>query len=399
MGSARASNTRGCSRTSGRSGRRRPRNRSSATSAIGTTPGGSSMLDRAKLPRPEPSAGMQAYIHERHERLALDRRCFENWKRYLRAERGEAAVDYLPIKLDVENVSRCNFACTMCVVASWPKGKRADDMSVAQFLDLLDEQYGLLEIKLNGLGEALLAGEQFFSMIRAARSRRIWVRVTTNGSLLHLRENYRKLIASGVNEIDISIDGADAATFEKIRVGLNFERVKLGVRMLNDHCRSLGIVRTKMWTLVQKLNVRDLARHVSLAAELGFRHLVFSLQLHGWGHDELAERNAGEQVAVDDEMLWGLVGLGELRGIRVSFWDVSEKFEARPGKRCPWPFERAVVTSDLRTVPCCMIGEPDAFEIGKGKPFLENWRGDEYRAFRQAHLDGNIPSICKACYR
>jgi pyrroloquinoline quinone biosynthesis protein E len=272
-------------------------------------------------------------------------------------------------------------------------------MPLAAFKQLIDEQYGLVEIKLNGLGEALLQGDDYFEMISYARERRIWVRMTTNASLLHLRDNARKLIASGVNEIDISIDGADAPTFEGIRIQSDFGRVTANCKLLNALLAGAGKPSAKMWTLVQRANYVRLEEHVHLAAGLGFRHLVFSMQLHGWGSDALAERNRGEMVHLDDGRLQELVALGEQFGVRVSFWDVSEKFEATPGKRCPWPFERAVVTSDLRTVPCCMIGDPDAFELGKGQSFLQAWSGDEYRAFRQAHLDGQIPQVCTGCYR
>lgn len=350
------------------------------------------------LPRPEPSAGVAAYEAEREARLAFDPRTRENFERYRAGRRAE--VDYLPVKLDIENVSRCNFACTMCVVSTWPKGKRAEDMPLSAFKQLIDEQYGLVEIKLNGLGEALMQGDEYFEMIRYARSKRIWVRMTTNASLLHLRENYRKLIDSGVNEIDISIDGADAATFEGIRIQGDFERVRKNCALLHTYCEGREVVRTKMWTLVQKANVKRLPEHVELAAKLGFKHLVFSLQMHGWGDDKLAERNRKEMVDVDQRTLHALVGLGKMLGVRVSFWDVSAKFDATaPETLCPWPFERAVVTSDLRTVPCCMIGDPDAFELGAGESFLTAWIGAEYRAFRQAHLDGEIPKVCRGCYR
>jgi len=352
------------------------------------------------LPRPEPSAGVAAYDAERIACLALDRRKRLNWARAFGARRHGAAVDYLPTRLDIENVSRCNFACTMCAVSNWPKGTRARDMCLHEFKALIDEQYGLVEIKLNGLGEALMQGDDYFEMIRYARERRIWVRMTTNASLLHLRDNYRKLIDSGVNEIDISVDGADAPTFEGIRIQGDFDRVAANCALLNRHCADLGIVRTKMWTLVQKGNAHNLLRHVSLAATLGFKHLVFSLQLHGWADPALEARNATEQVTVAEASLWALVRAGELSGVRVSFWDVSEKFSTdAPEHLCPWPFDRAVVTSDLRTVPCCMIGDPDKFEIGRGKTFLENWTGAEYRAFRQAHLDGHVPQVCRGCYR
>ena len=357
------------------------------------------------LPRPEPAAGVAAYQAERQARLRYDQRTLENYDRYL-AGRGRADVDYLPVKLDIENVSRCNFACSMCVVSTWPKGKRAEDMPLSKFKELIDEQYGLVEIKLNGLGEALMQGDEYFEMIRYARSKRIWVRMTTNASLLHLRDNYRKLIDSGVNEIDISIDGADAQTFEGIRIQGDFSRVAANCGLLNAYAASVGKPSAKAWTLVQKANAgalepryAGLAKYIELAARLGFQQLVFSLQMHGWGSDDLAQRNRGEMVHIPAWRLHELCDIGAESGVRVSFWDVAEKFEAASGKRCPWPFERAVITSDSRTVPCCMIGTPDAFEIGAGRSFMQAWTGEEYRAFRQAHLDGDIPKPCKGCYR
>ena len=348
------------------------------------------------LPRPEPSAGLAAYDKELAARLALDERCRENYQRYNR-RRLTADPDYLPVKLDIEGVSRCNFACTMCAVSKWSKGKRAGDMSLECFKRLIDGQYGLVEIKLNGIGEPLMAGDKFFEMIRYARSKRIWVRITTNASLLHLRENYKKLVDSDVNEIDISIDGHDAPTFEGIRIQSDASRVFKNCQLLNDYCLEKGIVRTKMWTLVQKANHRNLEEHVHLAVRLGFRNLVFSLQMHGWGDSDLEARNKAEMVELSETELQRLVSLGKPLGVRVAFWDVSAKFDSE--NLCPWPFERAVVTSDSRTVPCCMIGDPDKFELGKGMSFLKTWKSDEYRDFRAAHLSGQIPSVCRACYK
>lgn len=347
------------------------------------------------LPRPEPSAGLEAYQAELEARL-LDEKCRENYQRF-KTRRLTADPDYLPVKLDIENVSRCNFACSMCAVSKWKKGTRAKDMSLECFKRLIDEQIGLVEIKLNGIGEPLMQGDDYFEMIRYARQKRIWVRMTTNASLLHLRGNYRKLVDSGVNEIDISIDGADKPTFEGIRIQGDFDRVASNCRLLNDYTQSLGITRTKMWTLVQRGNYERLEEHVHLAKKLGFKNLVFSLQLHGWGDGLLEARNRAEMVEVDPQRLEALVSTGKGLGVRVSFWDVSDKFDAE--HLCPWPFERAVVTSDSRTVPCCMIGDPDKFELGKGLSFMKAWKSDEYKDFRASHLAGQIPEVCRGCYK
>lgn len=351
-------------------------------------------MTRMPLPLPEPSQGVQAYADERIACLALDQRKRENFMRYHATSRRGAVVDYLPIKLDIENVSRCNFKCTMCAVAGWKKGKRAEDMSLECFKRLIDEQYGLVEIKLNGLGEALMQGDDYYEMIRYARARRIWVRMTTNASLLGVNDNYKKLADSGVNEIDISIDGADAETFEAIRVGGSYKHVIRNCKLLNDY---LPAPRSKMWTLVQARNAHNLKAHVKLAAELGFKHLIFSLSLHGWGDDALAKQNDAASFELTGHELKELIAEGDEHDVRVAFWDVADKFDAE--HLCPWPFERAVVTSDSRVTPCCMIGDPDAYEISGGKSFNAVWLGSDYQRFREAHLQGKIPNVCKGCYK
>jgi pyrroloquinoline quinone biosynthesis protein E len=267
-------------------------------------------------------------------------------------------------------------------------------MSLECFKNLIDAQYGLVEIKLNGLGEALMQGDDYFEMIRYARSKRIWVRMTTNASLLGVNDNYKKLADSGVNEIDISIDGADAETFEAIRVGGSYRHVIKNCKQLNDY---LAKPRSKMWTLVQARNAHNLKAHVRLAADIGFKHLVFSLSMHGWGDDVLAKQNDAASFELTPHELQELIAEGVRMNVRVAFWDVADKFTK--DNPCPWPFERAVVTSDSRVTPCCMIGDPDALEISGGNSFAKIWYGVEYQAFRLAHLQGIIPSACKGCYK
>ncbi|MEQ8584517.1 MAG: radical SAM protein [Thalassobaculaceae bacterium] len=357
------------------------------------------------LPSPDPAAGLKAYRDERAACLRADRRRWDNYRRYRTSSRRDERPDYLPIKLDIENVSRCNFRCTMCSVSQWPKGRRAGDMPLEAFKALIDAQTGLVEIKLQGMGEPLLQRAPFFEMIRYARARRIWVRTTTNGSLLHLNDNIAKLVAADPNEVQISIDGATAPVYEAVRVGSVFDRVMHNIAGLNAAFEVAGMTRTKMWTVVQQANRHELADLVRLAAALGFRSQVFSLELVDWGLESW--RAANDRVTVTDELdpheLLALVTLGESLGVRVQFWHTTEKYTTDSAAGlCPWPFERAFVGSDGRIVPCCTIGNPDVLEIaGDGARvggFYNIWSGDGYARFRRAHLDGRIPKACRSCY-
>jgi len=247
----------------------------------------------------------------------------------------------------------------------------------------------------------LLQGETYFEMIRYARARHIWVRTVTNASLLHARDNYKKLIDSGVNEVQISIDGASSEVYEAIRRKGKFDLVTENCRRINAYCRTQNLKRTKMWTVVQQLNVDQLEQLVEYAAMVGFESQVFSLQVLPWGSESVAARNrlANAESRLEISRLEGLTRLGDSLGVHVAFWNTTEKFSNEtPQQLCPWPFERAYISSDLRTVPCSMIGNPDFFELGPSLALKEVWEGEEYARFRRSHIEGNPPEICRKCY-
>jgi MoaA/NifB/PqqE/SkfB family radical SAM enzyme len=354
------------------------------------------------LPTPEPVPDVHTYLRERRISLSRSTPRLKNYIAYMRSARRSAEINYLPIRLDFENVSRCNFACTMCTVSEWHKGIRAADMPLEDFKRLIDEQYGLIEIKIQGLGEPTLQRDAYFEMIKYARSKNIWVRTTTNASLLHLHNNYKKLADSGVNEIQISIDGADKATFESIRRQSVFEQVVKNCKLINAYCDSKGVELTKMWTVVQKGNRSQLSQLVDLAHEMGFKSMGFSLNLVDFGTERWREIN--DAVTIEHSFTrreaQELMMKGAKLGIKVRFWSVTQKYTTdEPGKLCPWPFERAYISSDLRVVPCCIIGNPDVSEIGSAREnFSGVWYGSQMRDFRAAHLSGDIPTVCRSCY-
>ena len=349
------------------------------------------------LPRPYPDPNLYQSTLDMGFDAFPERR--ENYLKYQAAIRG-AQLDYLPIKLDIENVSRCNYQCTMCVVSEWPKMQRAEDMSFEDYKALIDEQYGVVEIKLQGMGEPLM-GKCYIEMIEYARNRHIWVRAITNGSLLHLDENYKRIIDADVSELHVSIDGASAEVYEKIRVGGRFDQVGENCKMLNAYANETGRRRTRMWSVVQKDNYHELEAMVDLAAEWGFWRATFSLDLEDWGHDHWREKN--EQVDMrptfDADRAQELVARGKEKGVEVSFWATYEKFDLDdPAKLCHWPFERAVVSSDMFVVPCCMVSQPELVNMGDAHNFSNEWHSDTYQQFRQRHLDGDLPEFCKGCY-
>jgi pyrroloquinoline quinone biosynthesis protein E len=237
---------------------------------------------------------------------------------------------------------------------------------------------------------------------------------------LHLNENSRKFLESDVNEIQISIDGADKKTFESIRVQSKFERVVQNVTDLNKLSKSLGKEVTKMWTVVQDKNIDQLQDLIDIAHQMNFSSMVFSLDISDWGNEGWTDRNKQRSVGQTFDLLYAnkLFDYGLSLGIKVAFWNINEKYDiSDPNKLCEWPFERSYIASDSRVVPCCMVADPDTFEIKNRNnerieenkeskesswSFVEIWNSKNYKNFRKSHLSGDaskLPKICQGCYK
>jgi len=359
------------------------------------------MTNKIVLPPPYPVPNQATYDKVREEALAYSEKRRLNYRKYLKSTKRELQTNYLPIRLDIENVSRCNFSCSMCIVDTWEKRQRSRDMTLSEFKSLIDEQEGLVEIKIQGMGEPTLQKDIFFDMIKYARAKALWVRVITNASLLHLKDNYKKLIDSGVNEIQISIDGATKEVFETIRKGAVFEQVVKNCKLINNYAKSYDIERTKMWTVVQKSNQHQIKELIELGKEMGFQHLVFSLNMVDFGIKEISEKNSQQSVehTFSNEEALKYIAYGEQLGLNVRFWRQTKKYSITSLETlCPWPFERAYISSDMRIVPCCVLGNPDIADLGNATELTNMWQSDIYTQFRKDHIQGTLPTYCIDCY-
>ena len=346
------------------------------------------------FPRPKPDQKRYEDIMTRGFEKYPKRK--ENYNKFKESKKTKQ-INYSPIKMDIENVSRCNLKCDMCPVPLFPKNKRAEDMTFDMFKNLIDEQEGLVELKIQGMGEPFM-GKDFIKMIKYASDKDIWTRSSTNGTLLDKNDDYKNIVDAGIGELQISIDGTTKETFEKIRLNSNFEKVSNNCKLINNYCDEVGLDVTRMWVLLQKDNFHELKNFPSFAKELGFKRIAIIMDVHGFGDKELISKNSDKVVSNHimqndiDEMLKEAKNLK----LDLTFWDISDKFSKK--NICTWPFERAYISSEGKVVPCCMIANPNTKNLGKLGSFNKVWHSKEYEDFREQHIRFDIPDICKSCY-
>lgn len=174
-------------------------------------------------------------------------------------------VSAFPLHLDIEVTGRCNLMCTHCARHS----RRTDigDMDMALFRRIIDEgaEYGLPSIIPHWMGESFLH-PQLFAMIKYAKAKRIMdIRINTNCTLLG-EETIENIFNSGLDTIVCSIDAVEAGTYNRIKVGSEFDLVHGNVSRLANLRNSRGLSKPRI--IVQMIDMKR--NHEELTAFIDY---------------------------------------------------------------------------------------------------------------------------------
>lgn len=306
---------------------------------------------------------------------------------------------YLPISMDIEPTTGCNFACHMCQV-SLPDFT-AKNMDLETFKKIIKDNPQLLKIKLQGMGETFV-NKQFFDMVRYAKSYGIVTETTTNGSLLS-EENVKLLKSSKVSKITVSMDGATKSTFESIRVKSDFNVVIDGVSLLVESCKN-NLIRPQIsaWCVLQNSNYHEIFKIFDLCRKLEFDDLTFQIQLSSWGQDYWVGLNKSKQINFNTKQIQDdfqkIRNLAKQKNFKTRiFEDNALSFD----KKCQWPFRSSYLTTDGSVVPCAPISDPKVVSMGNvnESSFETIWRSKAYNRLRDNITENNLDDYCKDCYR
>lgn len=274
-------------------------------------------------------------------------------------------LPYLPVRLWVELTSCCNYRCVMCP----NKDLRKEDKGFMDFdlyRKIVDESKDFVfEINLAHRGESLMH-PKLIEAISYAGKNRIFTRLHTNGSLL-TDDISRKIIQSQLDRLSFSFDGYDRETYEKIRIGGNFDKT------LNNIVHFLELKKEarskKPITVMEVINFDQKNKEEFLKAKKKFHNHFKNLPL--------------DNIVFRDMHNWA----GQIEKERV-------------GKRftvCPFPWNALIIFWDGAVLPCTQdfFGE---YVVGNitNSSLKEIWNGESMRHLRKKLAGGNIAEL-KAC--
>lgn len=131
-----------------------------------------------------------------------------------------------PTVLNIEPTTRCNFDCWYCVGREMVQA----DLTLEDFEQVLEHFPSLQVVAIVGEGEPIM-NKRFFDMVAKAKARGLRVLSLSNGSTFS-ESVVRKICASGLDYIGISIDSVNPETFAESRLGGDLNKVWRGIERL-----------------------------------------------------------------------------------------------------------------------------------------------------------------------
>jgi radical SAM protein with 4Fe4S-binding SPASM domain len=287
-------------------------------------------------------------------------------------------------------------------------------MAFDAFARIVDQFVGLEVLHLQGLGEPMMH-PRFFDMVAYAAARGI--RVTTNSNLTLLNARRAELcVTSGLDWLHVSIDGATAQTYERIRVRAHFERVMRNLDLLLNARERLGSARphVRMVAVVMRQNLHELPDLVRLAHRWSMEELFVQHLCHDFTEASLPAQyrpmrefvQAQTLLEDDPERIERYFGqareVAQELGVSLRLPRTRPRVHppGTPGpQRCNWPWTGAYISYQGYAMPCCMVSTPDRINFGNivEQGALETWNGAAYHAFRDRLASDEPPELCRSC--
>jgi len=177
--------------------------------------------------------------------------------------RGEAEALAAPLYVAWQLTNECNLACLHCIEESGPGKAFADELDRAQLFGILEQlaAHEVPYLSLSG-GEPMLH-PLFFAMVERICADGAQLKIETNGHCLDAAGSER-LASLGVKAVQVSLDGASPATYNRMRARGRFEQAVQAIRLL----RAAGVP-VEINFSPTRFNVHEIGAAVDLACELG----------------------------------------------------------------------------------------------------------------------------------
>ncbi|MBI5382410.1 MAG: radical SAM protein [Opitutae bacterium] len=316
---------------------------------------------------------------------------------------GATTLQSWPAYMDLSVAGKCNLRCEMCGLThgdpTHPNWTFAEVERFSAYYPYLDT------VNPTGAGEPMLVKE-LPAMLELFKRHGNAVGFYTNGTLL-TSEKIDLLIRLGIDNINISFDGATRETFERIRHPAKFDRVLANIRNLIKRRRELGAKQpaVRLAMVLMNDNKHELPALIQLAAELGVEG-VFTMFVSDRMPLQMPQKDPigtnaclREATAVAQKLGLHFYSPGLLP-------ETSDSASApvtallHSGLICTHPWMQLLVWNNGDVSPCCRIqGKLDGHDFGNANTTSPEllWNSPGFVHLRQRIAANDAPQVCQTC--
>jgi len=307
-----------------------------------------------------------------------------------------------PRQLEVEVTTACNLKCVICEHTYWTEKPR--HMTFDQFRTVVDQFPGLRWIGLTGIGSGFLNPE-YMKMLRFLKEEKSCFVEFFDPFLSIGEELASQIVEIGVNKIWVSLESATRETYNKIRVGSDFDTVIDNIRTLMRIKRQMKSPIPELWFhfIINRHNEGEMEQFVDLVADLSAEEHGLSAPVIYWTNllsfDEVAHLPSRPTRARMDDIEKKCRDLG-------IFSVFNENLTCdKPMRSCTkWNEPFVLVTGHVQ--PCCALNEANdrpyqerhAFMNLFEADFREWWRSGQKGTFVSNLRKGIVNPVCKNCH-
>lgn len=289
----------------------------------------------------------------------------------------------LPWSVSIEPTTACNLHCPECQSGLRKFTRPTGSLSLDDFRKTVDELSPyLVYLTLYFQGEPFL-NSHFTEMVKYAKKHHIYVATSTNGHFMD-EATAKAVVASGLDKLIVSVDGADQETYEKYRRGGNLDTVKQGIRNIMAEKKRIGANHpyVELQFLVTGYNEHQVEAIKTFAREVNADKLTFKTA-------QVYEFSNGNPLIPKSSRL------SRYRQLPDGKWQIRSRLP----DRCHRLWHAPVITWDGKVVPCCF--DKDAAHVMGNLHEISMariWKNPEYRAFRKRVFSARKKiSICTNC--
>lgn len=301
-----------------------------------------------------------------------------------------------PNYIEIETTTRCPLKCIMCEHTYWHEP--SINMDIERFKYLLDQFPRLEWIGLTGIGESFM-NKDFAAMLKLVKERNIMVELY-DPLIFTRKKDIELLVDLGIDQVYISLDAATKETYEKIRIGSNFDKVIENIKYLIRYkwLKETSFPNLDFHFIISSLNMHEMQAYLDFVYSVSpHSKILFTVLLHRYKEIE------GFFQKVPPKLIEAIDKRAQEINMNIS-WNLNVR-ELKPPISCctTWTMPFIFVTGEV--IPCCSNNEANNRDFQKetslGNVFEDSfsniWWGKKYNELRKLITENKKPLVCRDC--